>query len=113
MDILEKYGHLIILICLGTMAAVNFSTKDITIRDTVSVIGFVIVFLTVVPLAIYRKTKKIVWLSGYPNWRILSPFLGGVINRHFPYQEMVKDMAQANQTHYRKPELALGSIGLF
>ncbi|MDT2193496.1 hypothetical protein [Paenibacillus larvae] len=73
MDILEKYGHLIILICLGTMAAVNFSTKDITIRDTVSVIGFVIVFLTVVPLAIYRKNKKIVWLSGYPNWRILSP----------------------------------------
>lgn len=58
MDILEKYGHLIILICLGTMAAVNFSTKDITIRDTVSVIGFVIVFLTVVPLAIYRKNKK-------------------------------------------------------
>ncbi|MEV2828144.1 hypothetical protein ABNE52_19815, partial [Paenibacillus larvae] len=38
--------------------AVNFSTKDITIRDTVSVIGFVIVFLTVVPLAIYRKNKK-------------------------------------------------------
>ncbi|WP_040931318.1 hypothetical protein [Paenibacillus larvae] len=58
MDILEKYGHLIILISLGTMAAVNFSTKDITIRDTVSVIGFVIVFLTVVPLAIYRKNKK-------------------------------------------------------
>ncbi|MEV2910495.1 hypothetical protein ABNF65_18220 [Paenibacillus larvae] len=58
MERLEKYGHLIILICLGTMVAVNFSTKDTTIRDTVSVIGFVIVFLTVVPLAIYRKNKK-------------------------------------------------------
>lgn len=55
MKVLEKYSYLIIILCLAAMIVTNFTVNDNTIKNTVSVIGFVIVLLTIIPAAIYRK----------------------------------------------------------
>lgn len=58
MKVLEKYSYLIIILCLAAMIVTNFTVNDNTIKNTVSVIGFVIVHLTIIPAAIYRKGQK-------------------------------------------------------
>lgn len=58
MKVLEKYSYLIIILCLTAMIVTNFTVNDNTIKNTVSVIGFIIVLLTIIPAAIYRKGQK-------------------------------------------------------
>lgn len=58
MKVLEKYSYLIIILCLVAMIVTNFTVNDNTIKNTVSVIGFIIVLLTIIPAAIYRKGQK-------------------------------------------------------
>ncbi|RAU58556.1 hypothetical protein BSAJGB5T_06605 [Bacillus safensis] len=55
---LEKYSYLIIILCLAAMIVTNFTVNDNTIKNTVSVIGSIIVLLTIIPAAIYRKDQK-------------------------------------------------------
>ncbi|ARD57615.1 hypothetical protein BA81_05449 [Bacillus safensis FO-36b] len=55
---LEKYSYLIIILCLAAMIVTNFTVNDNTIKNTVSVIGSIIVLLTIIPAAIYRKGQK-------------------------------------------------------
>lgn len=58
MKVLDKYNYLIIILCLAAMIVTNFTVNDNTIKNTVSVIGFIIVLLTIIPAAIYRKGQK-------------------------------------------------------
>ncbi|MCY7566652.1 hypothetical protein ABEX69_03085 [Bacillus safensis] len=58
MKVLEKYSYLIIILCLAAMIVTNFTVNDNKIKNTVSVIGFIIVLLTIIPAAIYRKGQK-------------------------------------------------------
>lgn len=58
MKVLEKYSYLIIILCLAAMIVTNFTLNDNTIKNTVSVIGFIIVLLTIIPAVIYRKGQK-------------------------------------------------------
>ncbi|MFK3904319.1 hypothetical protein [Bacillus safensis] len=58
MKVLEKYSYLIIILCLAAMIVTNFTVNDNTIKNTVSVIGFIIVLFTIIPAAIYRKGEK-------------------------------------------------------
>ncbi|MFD4419038.1 hypothetical protein [Bacillus safensis] len=58
MKFLEKYSYLFIILCLAAMIVTNFTVNDNTLKNTVSVIGFVIVLLTIIPAAIYRKGQK-------------------------------------------------------
>ncbi len=58
MKVLEKYSYLIIILCLAAMIVTNFTVNDNTIKNTVSVIVFIIVLLTIIPAAIYRKGQK-------------------------------------------------------
>ncbi|UQZ94361.1 hypothetical protein [Bacillus safensis] len=58
MKVLEKYSYLIIILCLAAMIVTNFTVNDNTIKNTVSVIGFIIVLLTIIPAALYRKGQK-------------------------------------------------------
>ncbi|MBR3208484.1 MAG: hypothetical protein IKF58_19095 [Bacillus sp. (in: Bacteria)] len=58
MKVLEKYSYLIIILCLAAMIVTNFTVNDNTIKNTVSVIGFIIVLFTIIPAAIYRKGQK-------------------------------------------------------
>lgn len=58
MKVLEKYSYLIIILCLAAMIVTNFTVNDNTIKNTVSVIGFIIVLLTIISVAIYRKGQK-------------------------------------------------------
>lgn len=58
MKVLEKYSYLIIILCLAAMIVTNFTVNDNTIKNTVSVIGFIIVLLTIISAAIYRKGQK-------------------------------------------------------
>ncbi|MBZ9520541.1 hypothetical protein [Bacillus safensis] len=58
MKVLEKYSYLIIILCLAAMIVTNFTVNGNTLKNTVSVIGFVIVLLTIIPAAIYRKGQK-------------------------------------------------------
>ncbi|GLF83569.1 hypothetical protein A9985_10000 [Bacillus safensis] len=55
---LEKYSYLIIILCLAAMIVTNFTVNNNTIKNTVSVIGSIIVLLTIIPAAIYRKGQK-------------------------------------------------------
>lgn len=58
MEKLEKFSYLILIACPASVIAVKYLTKDTIIRDTVSVIAFVIVCLTVIPLAIHNRKKN-------------------------------------------------------
>ncbi|MFD1396747.1 hypothetical protein ACFQ49_02260 [Kroppenstedtia eburnea] len=58
MKTLEKYSYLIVIICLAAIIVTNFSVKDDTIKNSVSVIGFVIVLTTLISSAIYRRNQK-------------------------------------------------------
>ncbi|MEV9500497.1 hypothetical protein [Bacillus safensis] len=58
MRVLEKYSYLIIILCLAAMIVTNFTVNDNTIKNAVSVIGFIIVLLTIIPAAIYKKGQK-------------------------------------------------------
>ncbi|AMM98786.1 hypothetical protein UP12_16135 [Bacillus pumilus] len=58
MKVLEKYSYLIIILCLLAMVVTNFTVDDNTIKNSVSIIGFIIVLLTIIPVAIYKKNQK-------------------------------------------------------